>query len=233
MVIDPYLSHSVEKAEGPGAARLFPIAAKPEQLTDIDVVLISHLHLDHCDPDTVLPLAGASAQAKFVGPYEVIEQLRAWEIPDSRLVLAEEKWLDLGSDLRVRPVPACHPDIERNNEGLLRYVGYVWEFAGRRFYHSGDTKPAQEILSCLSDLSPIDTVFLPVNEKNFFRDRVGIVGNMSVREAFAICSEIKCRKLIPMHWDMFALNSVYREEIAIVFEKMAPGFEMVFYPTQV
>jgi hypothetical protein len=38
-------------------------------------------------------------------------------------------------------------------------------------------------------LGPIDVAFLPMNERSFFRKRRGIIGNMSVREAFAMAAE--------------------------------------------
>ena len=53
---------------------------------------------------------------------------------------------------------------------------------------AGDTSVYEELLSCLKSVAPIDVAFLPVNEGTF-RDRRGIVGNMSVREAFELADE--------------------------------------------
>jgi hypothetical protein len=36
-----------------------------------------------------------------------------------------------------------------------------------------------------------------------------------------------------MHWDMFAPNSVYLEEIQVVYRLMKPPFEMRIYPEQI
>jgi hypothetical protein len=33
-----------------------------------------------------------------------------------------------------------------------------------------------------------------------------------------------------MHWDMFAPNSVYLEEIELLYRLMQPSFEMKVYP---
>jgi L-ascorbate metabolism protein UlaG (beta-lactamase superfamily) len=156
--------------------------------------------------------------------------MRAAGIAEARLVTAPEHWIALASGIRLTGVPAAHPTIERDQEGHLRFVGYVLECGGRRIYHAGDTSPASEMIARLSELAPIDTAFLPVNERNYYRQARGIVGNMTVREAFQLAADLKVRALVPMHWDMFAPNSVYPEEIRLLFELMNPPFEMLIHP---
>src|SRR5690606_2743074 len=141
-------------------------------------------HIDHCDPHTLPALAAASPGARFMGPAPVADVLAGWGIPGKRIVLAREEWLPLSGDVRIHAVPAAHPEIARDATGNLACVGYVIEHAGRRSYIAGDTSVRQELLDALSALAPIATAILPVNERNFFRDRRGIIGNMSVREAF-------------------------------------------------
>ncbi|MGH2708602.1 MAG: MBL fold metallo-hydrolase, partial [Actinomycetota bacterium] len=89
------------------------------------------------------------------------------------------------------------------------------------------------LLAVLRGLGPIDVAFLPVNERSFFRKRRGIIGNMSVREAFAMAAEIGVRTLVPMHWDMFAPNSVFREEIELVYGRLSPPFALSLHPAAV
>jgi L-ascorbate metabolism protein UlaG (beta-lactamase superfamily) len=231
--IDPYLSNYVEKVEGPAFERMFPIPFRPEKVTDADWVLVTHDHLDHCDPFTLAPLALASPQAKFVCPVTVMPKLLSLNIAPERIMIPfEGKWNDLAQSLRIAPVPAAHPDIRRDELGQAHCLGYVIEHGGRRLYHAGDTSPHEELLTALKVLAPINIAFLPVNERNFFRDRTGIIGNMSVREAFLIAQEIGAKTMVPTHWDMFAPNSVAREEIELLYRLIAPGFSMEFYPTQ-
>jgi hypothetical protein len=66
--LDPYLSNSVQELDAPDLARQVPIACQPDDVTDADWVLITHEHIDHCDPHTLPKLAKASPQARFVGP---------------------------------------------------------------------------------------------------------------------------------------------------------------------
>lgn len=232
--IDPYLSNSVEELDGPELKRLVPINAPPEKIADADWVLITHEHIDHCDPHTLPKLAMASPQAQFMGPEPVLVKLRGWGVENSRLHAArEEAWQVLGAELSVRAIPAAHPEIVRDQQGCSAFVGYLFDYDGKRIYHAGDTSLTDEILDRLKELGPIHSAFLPVNEQNFFRNRRGIIGNMSVREAFGFASEIGAEQVIPVHWDMFSANETTLEEIRAVYYRDKYQFSLLIRPRHI
>ncbi len=229
--IDPYLSDYVAEIEGPKFKRLFPISLTPESICDADWVLLSHAHADHCDPKTIGPLAEASPNCCFTCPTDVKDTLLSLNIEENRIFIApEEKWFALSHTLRLTTVPSAHPDVVRGVDGRALCVGFVLEYKGRRFYHSGDTSVTQELIEKLKNLCPIDVAFLPVNERNYFRERRGIIGNMTIREAFMVAEDIGVRVVVPTHWDMFAQNCVFREEIELLYRKIKPSFELSIYP---
>lgn len=220
--VDPYLSDSVRLLDAPDLVRLIPTPFDPAKVDDADWVLITHDHLDHCDPHTLLPLAQASPGARFLGPPPALALLAAWGLDPVRLVPAEEAWTELAPGLRVRAVPAAHPDIARDARGRLAAVGYVLDDGERRLYLAGDTSVTAGLIAAVSPLGPFALGFLPVNECNFFRQRRGILGNMSVREACALARELGVEILVPVHWDMFAANAVTPEEIRAVHAAQFP-----------
>ena len=228
--LDPYLSNSVQELDAPDLARLKPIAYHPSSMFDADWVLITHDHIDHCDPYTLQDVATASPGCRFVGPPTVRSNLVKWDINPGRIACASEFWQHLGPDLRVCAVPAAHPTVERDAQGQMLCVGYILEYADRRIYMAGDTCVTEELLSTLKKFGPIHTAFLPVNEHNFFRGRRGIIGNMSVREAFQLATEIGVHQVVAVHWDMFEINSVDPAEIRIVHERMRPAFRLLIDP---
>jgi len=230
--VDPYLSDGVEELEGVHMRRQFPKPMSAGEIGDADWVLVTHIHLDHCDLNSLLPIAHSSPSCRFLCPNECAKTLAGAGIHPSRVRVAGEKWFRLSDDVNVVAVPAAHPQIERDGDGHLRYVGYVIESDGRRIYHAGDTSPADEMISRLEALSPIDAAFLPVNERNFYRERRGIVGNMTIREAFQLAQDLAIHTVVPVHWDMFAPNSVYREEIQLLYDLMRPSFSLKFYPKE-
>ena len=231
--IDPYLSNSVAKLDGDDLERLIPIPILPERLVDADWVFISHLHLDHCDPDTLLPISIASAHCRFVCPREVKLFLADLGISPDRILVAEENWMEIGPSLQVRAVPSAHPAVERDEVGCLRCVGYVIDYNNRLIYHAGDTSPAIDVINVIKALGNIDVALLPVNERNFYRDQRGIIGNMSLREAFQMALDIGAKVVVPMHWDMFAPNSVFLEEIELLYRLIKPDFEMLIRPQKI
>jgi L-ascorbate metabolism protein UlaG (beta-lactamase superfamily) len=112
-------------------------------------------------------------------------------------------------------------------------VGFLLEYKARRLYIAGDTSVSEDIIETLKAVSPIDSGLLPVNERNYFRDQRGILGNMSVREAFLFAEELGLSKVIPVHWDMFEANSVSLDEIKAVYKHVSPRAELVINPTEI
>ena len=228
--IDPYLSDSVQILHAPDLVRQIPIPIQAVDVNDADWVFITHIHTDHCDPHTVPTIGRASPQAKFLCPAEVAHKLIEWGIHKDRITIALEDWVDIGANIKVRAIPSAHPEIERDYQGRLLCVGYLIEILNQCIYIAGDTSVKQEIIDTLVSMGPILVAFIPVNERNFFRERRGIIGNMSVREAFQFATEIGAKRVVPVHWDMFAANSVYLEEICLIYQRSNPEFELLINP---
>jgi L-ascorbate 6-phosphate lactonase len=60
-----------------------------------------------------------------------------------------------------------------------------------------------------------------VNGRDFYREKLGLVGNMDAREAVQFAVEIGARVLVPMHWDLFTANTV--RPASVVDEAMSFG----------
>jgi L-ascorbate metabolism protein UlaG (beta-lactamase superfamily) len=230
LLVDPYLSNSVQILDSSDLLRQVPIAYEPSMLTDVDWVLITHEHMDHCDPHTIPAVANASPQARFLAPEPVRRQLRLWDIAECRIKAATMEWIELGSDLTVRAVPAAHPRILLALDHQPKAVGYLLERYGKRVWVAGDTSVCEELIQCLQALQPIHTALLPVNEDNFYRRRRGIVGNMSVREAFGLAAELNIERVVPVHWDMFEINSTSPDEIQAVYGAYHWPFQLEMKP---
>jgi L-ascorbate metabolism protein UlaG (beta-lactamase superfamily) len=229
LVIDPYLSDSVAEQYGRHLTRQIPIVTSPEDLAPIDWILLTHAHLDHTDPATLRALVAASPGARFVAPYESRAILAEMGIPETKIETPPLDWLPLGGGMSVRAVPAAHVDLERSEVGECRYLGYLLRLGAVTVYHAGDTIPHAEIFTALAG-EQIDVALLPVNERNFYRDRDGIVGNMTVREAFQMAVDLRAGTLIPVHWDLFAPNRTHLAEIELLYELERPAFSLEILP---
>jgi len=225
--IDPYLSNSVQELDAPDLIRQTPIEILPESVTDADWVLITHSHIDHCDPQTIPILAKHSPQARFVVPESVSRILTHWGIALDRIHITTDKWLELTESVHVFPTPASHPNIVTNEKGYYQQIGFVLKFDKRIIYLAGDTFLCDELFDTLASLPQIEIGILPINEHNYFRNKRGIIGNMSVRDALGFAQELGLQRLIPVHWDMFAINSTHPDEIRLLHEHLTPQIELL------
>lgn len=232
--IDPYLSHSVEKLEGNHQNRLTPIMLDPESIIDAHLVLITHEHLDHCDPETLCPIYQNNPGCIFVGPQPVIEILNVNGFNADRTLVCSGNGELIGffDWINIFSVPAAHPNLEYDSKHNSRFVGYVIDWEEITLYHSGDTSLCKELIELMIGFSPIDIALLPVNECNYYKFRENIIGNLTIREAFRFCEDIGAEILIPTHWDMFDNNKVYPEEIELLYKLIKPKFSLqLFDPT--
>lgn len=230
--IDPYLSDRVEAVEGPELKRQRPAPYHPEEIQDADYLLITHDHMDHCDPDTILPILKASPKAVVLGPYKVVDYLLDKGVSSDRLILMSFSEFVVNGELAFLPVPAAHPAIEKSERGDYACLGFLVVFKGKTIYHSGDTSPDDLIVDVLRPHIPIDAALLPINEKNFYRDKAGIIGNMSIREAFGLAEDVLAKQVVPMHYDMFKSNLTYLDELKVVYRELSPSFDLLIDPKE-
>jgi L-ascorbate metabolism protein UlaG (beta-lactamase superfamily) len=229
VLIDPYLYDSVADQYGEQLRRMVTPTLPVGGWTGVDWLLLTHGHLDHADPASLQTILRESPQVRVICPREVIPFVREVGFSPERISLADEQGRELGEALFVRAIPAAHTRVERDETGALRCVGYLLKWANLCCYHAGDTVPAPEIFSALAG-ERIDFAFLPVNERNYFRDENGIVGNMTVREAIAMADRLGAHTLVPTHWDLFAPNSTTVWEIEGLHAHLKARCRLRFLP---
>ena len=115
-------------------------------------------------------------------------------------------------------MPAAHPQISYDINNVPNCLGWLLEFNSKKIYVAGDTSLCDELINFMKKFKHIDIGLLPVNEDNYYRRKRGIIGNMSIREAFQFAIDINIKKLVPVHWDLFEANSVSPDEIKEVFK---------------
>lgn len=202
--VDPYLTNS--DGAGGRLGRSFPPPLAPDEATNASAVLLTHDHLDHTDPDTLLPISTASPQAQFVCPFTSRDVLSGVGLDAGRMTIPRvHEPLEIAG-ARVTAIPSAHTSLECHPEQGYPYLGYVVEWNGVTVYHAGDTVIYDGLIETLSAWK-IDVAFVPINGRDYFRTRAGIVGNTGFREAAHLAQELDFGLLVPTHFDLLDFNS--------------------------
>ncbi len=203
LYVDPYLTDS--DGEGGSLERTFPPPLRPDEVTNANAVLLTHDHIDHTDPETVLPLSEASPQARFVAPSTSRDTLVGAGLDAGRVVVPEVgKPLEVAG-ATVTAVPSAHTELEHDPERGYAYLGYVIECNSVTVYHAGDTVVYDGLIETLSAWK-IDVAFVPINGRDYFRTAQNIIGNTDFREAAQLAEALDFGLIVPTHYDLFAFN---------------------------
>ena len=211
LVIDPYLSDSLAtKYRGTRYphTRLMRPPIAPEQLTEVQVVLCTHAHTDHMDPETLPRIAAASPECLFVAPRAVAAVALQRGVPAAQLVTIDAGELVAFADnLAVRAVPAAHEQLETDAAGCHKFLGYLLHLGDRVVYHSGDCVPYPGLCEQLAQ-AEVDLALLPVNGRDAERRANGVPGNFTWEEAVELCLRCHIPAMLACHFGMFDFNTV-------------------------
>lgn len=211
LLIDPYLSDSLaRKYAGTRRAhtRMIPVPVTPDALPRPDLVLITHAHTDHLDPDTLAPLAARFPDLPFVVPRAELAVARERIGPDARLVgVSAGEVLTPLPGLVLSVTPAAHEARERDAAGDDRFIGFCLATESLRLVHPGDTLVIRELTDALAAFAP-EVALFPVNGRDAARTADGIIGNMALDEAIELARKVGAEALVPHHWGLFDFNTV-------------------------
>lgn len=207
VLIDPYLSDSLTKkyaTTDKPHVRMSERVVDPELLKNILIVSSSHNHTDHLDAETLIPVLKNNQGIQFIIPEAnrefVAERVKCKkEFPvglnEGRSVTIDE--------FSFHGIPAKHNEIEKDEYGNCRFMGYVISFGKYKIYHSGDTVWFDEMISLLKPFG-VDVAILPINGNDPARK---VAGNLNGEEAARLGKAINAKYVIPCHYDMFTFNT--------------------------
>ena len=183
VIVDPYLSDSV-KALDPQKYRRVPV---DEALFDIkpDLLLFTHNHLDHYDPETAVRFVKKDNPKTVLCPASVWSDIRQNGGNNNyvRFDVGTE-WSEGG--LHFRAVRAVHSDDMA--------IGFVIteQQSGKSIYITGDTLYNAAIFPTLPQ--HLYAVLLPIN---------GVGNNMNAEDAVRFSKATGARFAVPLHFGLF------------------------------
>jgi L-ascorbate metabolism protein UlaG (beta-lactamase superfamily) len=207
VLIDPYLSDSLTKkyaATDKPHIRMSERVIDPALLKNITIVSSSHNHTDHLDAETLIPVLKNNPDIKFIIPQAnrdfVAERVACDNDFPIGLTDGQSVTID---EFTFHGIPAKHNEIERDEKGNCRFMGFVIQFGDYRIYHSGDTLWFDNMVDVLKPFSPT-LALLPINGNDPARK---VAGNLNCYEAATLAKAINASCVIPCHYDMFTFNT--------------------------
>ena len=181
IMIDPYLSDSVGKSNPQKHRR----KTVPDYLFDIrpDIMIFTHNHLDHYDPETVERFIGTDTSVTVLSPYSVWEEVRKYG-GENNFVLFKRGTTWTQNGIKFTAVSAEHSDEYA--------IGVIVTDGDKKYYFTGDTLYNERVFKDIPD--DIHAVFLPIN---------GVGNNMNMADAKAFCERINPAIAVPVHCGLF------------------------------
>src|SRR5262249_53548473 len=162
----------------------------PEELR-VEIMLITHDHLDHLDPETIRRLP-AKPETWFVAPRLAALRLPELGIPADRIVPLDAGVTRTLGGVEVRGIFALPTGAD-----VLDTTGYLLRFPnGRSVYHTSDSAFHPLVLAA-APREP-DVMLVPINGK---------WGNPGPEQAAEFAAAVRPRFVLPNHYDLMALNA--------------------------
>jgi L-ascorbate 6-phosphate lactonase len=229
---DPYLSDYTDRnccTPLVKWVRRYPAPPVKDELSFVDVVTLSHAHYDHADPDTLAALSHCNHKAKYVFPAPECWRLPTYGIAEKDIIPAHADQPIHLAGLTITPIPSAHEVFHQDKNGDYLEVGYLIQAGPFKIFHAGDMIPYPGLSKRIQG---IDLAFMPINGRSEYKLKVlDIVGNFTSQESVAIAAEAGAKLLVPMHFDLYDVNSTDPKEFtAAIAASKTPIEGHIFQP---
>jgi len=212
--VDPYLSDSAKRLHGFRRLSLTPLEAEE---TKVDLVVLTHEHTDHLDPDALPVIAAKNPNCVFAAPSGCNDGLDTAGIAAKRRLLLEPGKSVAFRGVTVHGTPADH--LPHSPTALALAL----DLEGVKVMVSGDSSWRPDFFAPLYRLG-LDVVIPCIN---------GGFGNMGHTDAARLVGEAGAPIAIPCHFWTFAeqgagdpmgfLNACLREAPKVQAMLLEPG----------
>ena len=227
VLLDPYLSDSLTRkysTTDKPHVRMTELVVDPAEVSFVDIATSSHNHTDHLDAETLGPILKHKPSLTLVIP----QANRAFVADRLKIDPAMPIGLDDGSTvelsaIRFSGVASAHETVERDEQGHVKFLGYVLQFGDWSLYHSGDTLRYDGMAEKLRPFA-VDVALLPINGRSPERR---VAGNLSGPEASQLAHDIGAKLVMPCHYEMFEFNTATPNTFVETCRRLGQPFRLL------
>ena len=199
ILTDPVFSTRVGLNFGPvtvGIKRLVEVAAPVTELPPVDLILLSHAHMDHFDLPSLRQLESA-------GTHVITAEKTADLLRTRRYQAVHELRWNMSAQVGAAHVTAFqvkHWGARMRSDVYRGYNGYVIEVGGRRILFGGDTAYT-ETFKQLRSSKPIELAIMPIGAYDPW-----IRVHCNPEEAWTMANHAGAEYVLPVHHQTFQLS---------------------------
>ncbi|HEY0457268.1 MAG TPA: MBL fold metallo-hydrolase [Verrucomicrobiae bacterium] len=189
-----------------GPKRMIDAALTPEELPDIDIILLSHAHMDHLD----LPSLHCFSRAtRVVTAHNTADLLAPTQL---RAHCTELKWgekakiITRRGDAIVQAFEVNHWGARWRHDSYRGYNGYVIEREGRKIIFGGDTAWTSTFRP-LRGRGGYELAIMPIGSY-----KPWIWCHCNPEQAVSMANDSGAKYILPVHFQTFALGREPRHE---------------------
>ena len=184
-----------------GPRRLVHPALALEDLPELDFILLSHAHMDHCDIPSLDRFRRSTPVIIAANTYDVIETLDFQTV----YMLDWGKWTDVAGvhieALEVKHFGWRYPweqDRSRGNWNGRSFNAYVLTRNGRSIVFGGDTAYQENFAALKRRPNPVDLAIMPIGAYDPW-----ITNHANPEQALAMADQMGAYHVMPIHWRTF------------------------------
>ena len=230
--------------------RNIPFVADPFAFKSVDAVLATHYHHDHMSEEwaahvinsgmTTKDESGKEIPVPFIGPKKAARDWMEWGVPEDRIIVVKP-----GDVVKVGEIEVvCMESFDRtclvttdstgeDREELTgicpsdmdeKAVNFLLKTPGGNIYHSGDSHFSTYFAKHGKD-HEIDVAF-----GSFGENPIGIQDKMTSIDVLRMAESLRCKVVIPIHYDIWTNFQADPEEIRLLYEFKKPRNNYTFRP---
>ncbi|WP_400161999.1 MBL fold metallo-hydrolase [Brevibacillus sp. TJ4] len=182
-----------------GPKRFTPPALQPEEIGEVDLILLSHAHMDHIDLPTLRKLA--TRNIDVITAKNTSGLLRRMPFK-SVAELEPGQTVQTADGLTITAIPVRHWGNRFPWNTDYGYNGYIIEKNGVRILYPGDT--AYISMSFIREqFGPIDLAFMPIGA---YKPDSYQRAHCTPEQAWQMFKESGAKWLVPIHHNTFVLS---------------------------
>ena len=198
-----------------GPKRLVAPALTPAQLPRIDLVLLSHAHMDHLNSAT---LRSFPKTTRVVTADSTADLLRDTRLKDPVELGWGEKTVvkTTHGDVEVEAFEVKHWGARWRHDSYRGYNGYILSREGKKMIFGGDTAWSESFRS-LRGKGPFDLAIMPIGAYQPW-----IQSHCTPEEAVRMANDAGAAHFLPVHFKTFAFG---REGVSEPMERLQAAIE--------